>query len=54
MEAARKRKVGYGLNSGVEMGPVISAESRTRIEGLIAKTVAGRCAGVGGRAAARR
>ena len=38
VEAARKRKVGYGLNSGVEMGPVISAESRTRIEGLIAKT----------------
>ena len=37
MEAARKRKVGYGLSSGVEMGPVISAESKTRIEGLIAK-----------------
>jgi malonate-semialdehyde dehydrogenase (acetylating)/methylmalonate-semialdehyde dehydrogenase len=38
VEAARKRKVGYGLSSGVEMGPVISAESKTRIEGLIAKT----------------
>jgi len=36
-EAARKRSVGYGLNKGVEMGPVISAESKTRIEGLIAK-----------------
>ena len=37
VEAARKRKVGYGLTAGVEMGPVISAESKTRIEGLIAK-----------------
>src|SRR5450755_2487880 len=35
VEAARKRKVGYGLGSGVEMGPVISAESKARIEGLI-------------------
>ena len=35
--AARKRKVGYGLTSGVEMGPVISAESKARIEGLIAR-----------------
>ena len=37
VEAARKRKVGYGLADGVEMGPVISAESKARIEGLIAK-----------------
>jgi malonate-semialdehyde dehydrogenase (acetylating)/methylmalonate-semialdehyde dehydrogenase len=37
VEAARKRKVGYGLNSGVEMGPVISGESKLRIEGLIGK-----------------
>src|SRR5579884_1538393 len=36
-EAARKRKVGYGMDEGVEMGPVISAESKQRIEGLIAK-----------------
>lgn len=36
--AARGRKVGYGLDSGVEMGPVISATSKTRIEGLIAKS----------------
>ena len=36
----RRRKVGYGLDAGVEMGPVISAESRTRIEGLIAQGVA--------------
>jgi len=35
--AARYRKVGYGLNEGVEMGPVISAESKARIETLISK-----------------
>jgi malonate-semialdehyde dehydrogenase (acetylating)/methylmalonate-semialdehyde dehydrogenase len=34
---ASKRKVGYGASAGVEMGPVISAESKSRIEGLIAK-----------------
>jgi malonate-semialdehyde dehydrogenase (acetylating) / methylmalonate-semialdehyde dehydrogenase len=34
---AQNRKVGYGLDSGVEMGPVISAESKSRIESLIAK-----------------
>ena len=39
-EAAANRKVGYGLDDGVEMGPVISAESRQRIEGLIAQGVA--------------
>ncbi|MEI6781144.1 MAG: CoA-acylating methylmalonate-semialdehyde dehydrogenase [Verrucomicrobiota bacterium] len=33
--AARSRKVGYGLDSGVEMGPVISAASKSRIETLI-------------------
>jgi malonate-semialdehyde dehydrogenase (acetylating)/methylmalonate-semialdehyde dehydrogenase len=37
VEAARSRKVGFGLTGGVEMGPVISAESKTRIEGLIAQ-----------------
>jgi malonate-semialdehyde dehydrogenase (acetylating) / methylmalonate-semialdehyde dehydrogenase len=37
--AARKRKVGYGADQGVEMGPVISAESKARINGLIAKGV---------------
>jgi malonate-semialdehyde dehydrogenase (acetylating)/methylmalonate-semialdehyde dehydrogenase len=36
-EAARTRKVGFGLEKGVEMGPVISAESKSRIEGWIAK-----------------
>jgi malonate-semialdehyde dehydrogenase (acetylating) / methylmalonate-semialdehyde dehydrogenase len=35
--AAKSRKTGYGAAPGVEMGPVISAESKTRIEGLIAK-----------------
>ena len=39
-DAAAGRKIGYGLDSGVEMGPVISPESRQRIEGLIAKGVA--------------
>jgi malonate-semialdehyde dehydrogenase (acetylating)/methylmalonate-semialdehyde dehydrogenase len=36
VEAAGSRKVGYGLDQGVEMGPVISAESKTRIEAQIA------------------
>jgi len=35
--AATNRKVGYGAAPGVEMGPVISGESKARIEGLIAK-----------------
>lgn len=34
---ASARKVGYGLESGVEMGPVISAASKSRIEEWIAK-----------------
>ncbi|MFP4101846.1 CoA-acylating methylmalonate-semialdehyde dehydrogenase [Coleofasciculus sp.] len=33
--AAETRVVGYGLDEGVEMGPVISRDSQTRIEGLI-------------------
>jgi len=36
-EAAASRKIGCGLESGVEMGPVITGESRRRIEGLIAQ-----------------
>jgi malonate-semialdehyde dehydrogenase (acetylating)/methylmalonate-semialdehyde dehydrogenase len=39
-EAALGRTVGYGLDPGVEMGPVISPDSRQRIEGLIAQGVA--------------
>lgn len=37
VSAARNRKTGYGAASGIEMGPVISADSKARIEGLIAK-----------------
>ncbi|MEP7272915.1 MAG: CoA-acylating methylmalonate-semialdehyde dehydrogenase [Acidobacteriota bacterium] len=35
IEQARGMKVGYGLDEGVQMGPVITNESKTRIEGLI-------------------
>ncbi len=34
-EAAAARVVGYGLEPGVQMGPVITSQSKTRIEGLI-------------------
>jgi len=37
VEAARSRKMGYGLDPGVEMGPVITSQSKDRIQGLIAK-----------------
>src|SRR5687768_6505251 len=37
LEAASARRVGYGLDPDVEMGPVITAESRERIEGLVEK-----------------
>ena len=33
---AHTRRVGFGLDDGVQMGPVISAESRQRITGLLA------------------
>lgn len=36
-DQAVNRKVGYGLDEGVQMGPVITAESKQRIEGLIGK-----------------
>jgi malonate-semialdehyde dehydrogenase (acetylating)/methylmalonate-semialdehyde dehydrogenase len=39
-DAASARKVGNGLDAGVEMGPVISEESRARIERLIGEGVA--------------
>jgi malonate-semialdehyde dehydrogenase (acetylating)/methylmalonate-semialdehyde dehydrogenase len=35
VDAARSRKVGSGLDAGIQMGPVISAESKARIEGLV-------------------
>jgi malonate-semialdehyde dehydrogenase (acetylating)/methylmalonate-semialdehyde dehydrogenase len=34
-ESALNRKVGYGLDEGVQMGPVINLDSRKRIEELI-------------------
>jgi len=34
--AAATRRVGYGLEDGVQMGPVITPESKARIESLIA------------------
>uniref|UniRef100_A0A832M3K6 methylmalonate-semialdehyde dehydrogenase (CoA acylating) n=1 Tax=Oscillatoriales cyanobacterium SpSt-402 TaxID=2282168 RepID=A0A832M3K6_9CYAN len=36
-DVAQTRKVGYGLEEGVQMGPVITAESQSRIEALIQK-----------------
>ena len=52
-DAASSRKIGYGLDAGTEMGPVISAESHQRIESLIAKGIsAGARAVVDGRKAA--
>jgi malonate-semialdehyde dehydrogenase (acetylating)/methylmalonate-semialdehyde dehydrogenase len=54
-DAASERRVGYGLDSGVEMGPVISAQSKDRIERLIALGVsAGASARVDGRGRSAR
>lgn len=39
-ETAASLKVGYGLEDGVQMGPVITPASRERIEGLIAQGAA--------------
>src|SRR5271167_2813477 len=36
-ETAATLRVGFGLDDGVQMGPVITRESKTRIESLIAK-----------------
>ncbi|HEY9851634.1 MAG TPA: CoA-acylating methylmalonate-semialdehyde dehydrogenase [Leptolyngbyaceae cyanobacterium] len=38
-EVAQKRIVGFGLDENVEMGPVITQESKNRIEGLIEKGI---------------
>lgn len=38
-EAARSRVVGSGLDTSVQMGPVISPQSKQRIEGLIQKSL---------------
>lgn len=37
--ATKSRVTGYGLSNGVEMGPVISSQSKDRIEGLIQKGI---------------
>ncbi len=39
-DEAAGRKVGYGLDDGIQMGPVITRESQSRIEGLIGKGAA--------------
>jgi malonate-semialdehyde dehydrogenase (acetylating) / methylmalonate-semialdehyde dehydrogenase len=39
-QKARERVTGYGLEEGVQMGPVITAESRARIEGLVERALA--------------
>jgi len=36
-DMAGSLKVGYGLEEGVQMGPVITRESKSRVEGLISK-----------------
>lgn len=38
-EAAETRSVGYGLEDGIQMGPVITPESKARIQTLIQKGV---------------
>ena len=38
-EAARSRRVGHGLDEGTQMGPVITVESKARIEGLVQTAV---------------
>jgi malonate-semialdehyde dehydrogenase (acetylating)/methylmalonate-semialdehyde dehydrogenase len=40
LEAARERKVGFGLDPDVELGPVITPQSRERIAGLVDRGVA--------------
>ncbi len=39
VDAARSRVVGYGLEDGVEMGPVITPESKARIAGIVEQGV---------------
>ncbi len=36
-QAAEQRRVGHGLDADVEMGPVISAESKLRLDAMIAE-----------------
>ena len=39
LDAARNKTTGFGLDEGIEMGPVITPESKTRIEQLIDKGI---------------
>ncbi len=39
LAAAQGKVTGFGLDEGVDMGPVITPESKTRVEGLIAKGI---------------
>lgn len=39
VEMSRKRTTGFGLDETVQMGPVITAESKTRVSGLIEKGI---------------
>jgi malonate-semialdehyde dehydrogenase (acetylating)/methylmalonate-semialdehyde dehydrogenase len=36
-DIARSRRVGFGLDEGIEMGPVISSDSKSRIENLVSQ-----------------
>ncbi len=36
---AMNRNVGYGLDEGVEMGPVITSENKSRIESIVEKSI---------------
>ncbi len=40
-DLARSRRIGFGLDEDVEMGPVITAQSQDRIRGLIQKGIEG-------------
>jgi malonate-semialdehyde dehydrogenase (acetylating)/methylmalonate-semialdehyde dehydrogenase len=40
LEAARARRLGFGLDPGVELGPVITPQSRQRIVSLVGRGVA--------------
>ena len=39
VSAVMNRNVGYGLDEGVDMGPVITSESKSRIESIVEKSI---------------
>lgn len=39
VEAAKRKTTGFGMDEGIEMGPVITPESKIRVENLIAQGV---------------